>query len=162
MARTRLNPRRAKQHHTYTVEEVARLFGLHRNTVRSWIKNGGLTPLDGRRPILVMGATLREFLEVRRAKAKRTCPPGHLYCFSCRVPRAPAMGMVDFVHQAKGAGKLTALCASCGTVMHQRARQEALPLILPGVPVRVAKAVPRLAGTNSPCANRDLEVTDRP
>lgn len=116
MARTRLNPRRAKQHQTYTVEEVARLYALHRNTVRGWIKTGGLTPLDGQRPTLVMGATLRGFLEVRRANAKRPCPPGHLYCFSCRVPRTPAQGMADFVPQAKGAGKLTAICATCGTV----------------------------------------------
>ena len=159
MARTRLNPRRAKQHQTYTVEEVARLYAVHRNTVRSWIKGGGLTPLDGLRPTLVMGVTLREFLEVRRAKAKRPCPPGHLYCFSCRVPRAPALGMADFVAQAKGAGKLTAFCATCGTLMHRRARQEALPLILPDLPVRIARAAPRLAETTSPCANRDLEAT---
>lgn len=161
MARTRLNPRRAKQHQTYTVEEVARLYAVHRNTVRSWIKTGGLIPLDGHRPTLMMGATLREFLEVRRAKAKRPCPPGQLYCFSCRAPRAPAMGMADFAPQPKGAGRLTALCAACGTVMHRRARQAALPLILPGVPVRVAKAAPRLARTTSPCANRDLEVTEK-
>lgn len=160
MARTRLNPRRAKQHQTYTVEEVARLFVLHRNTVRAWIKAGGLTPLDGCRPTLVMGATLREFLKARRAKARRPCSPGHLYCFSCRVPRVPAMGMADFVPQAKGAGKLTALCAACGTVMHRRARQDALPLILPGVPVRVVQAVPRIAGITSPCANSDLEGTE--
>lgn len=162
MARTRLNPRRAKQLQTYTVEEVARLYAVHRNTVRGWVKTGGLTPLDGKRPILVMGATLRGFLEVRRAKAKRPCPPGHLYCFGCRVPRPPALGMADFVPQPKGAGKLTAVCATCGTLMHRRARQEALSVILPDVPVRVARAEPRLAGTTSPCANRDLEVTDRP
>jgi transposase-like protein len=145
MARTRLNPRRTKQRQTYTVEEVARLYAVHRNTVRSWIKVGGLTPLDGKRPILVMGATLRGFLEVRRAKAKRPCPPGHLYCFGCCAPRAPALGMADFVPQPKGAGKLTAVCATCGTLMHRRARQEALALILPDVPVRIVGAAPRFS-----------------
>ena len=162
MARTRLNSKLAKQHRQYTVDEIARLYDVHLHTVRRWIKTGGLTPLDGGRPTLVMGATLRGFLEVRRARAKRPCPPGHLYCFACHVPRKPALGMADFAPQAKGAGKLSALCAACGTVMHRRARQEALPLILPRVPVRIVRASPRLEETTSPCANSDLEVTDRP
>jgi len=162
MARTRLNPKRAKLHLPYTVDEIARLYGLGRNTVRAWIKTGGLTPLDGGRPILVMGATLRMFLEARRAKAKRPCPPGHLYCFACRVPRAPALAMADFIPQAKGAGRLSALCEVCGTTMHRRAREDALPLILPDVPVRIVQAALRIAETTSPCANRDLEVTDQP
>jgi hypothetical protein len=32
------NPRLAKIHRNYTVEEVANVFGVHRNTVRQWIK----------------------------------------------------------------------------------------------------------------------------
>ena len=36
----RLNPRRVKIHRCYTVEEVAKLFGAHKNTVRGWLKAG--------------------------------------------------------------------------------------------------------------------------
>lgn len=34
------NPRRVKAHHTYTIGELARLFGLHVNTVRAWLSIG--------------------------------------------------------------------------------------------------------------------------
>ena len=34
------NYRLVKIHHSYTVEEIARLFGSHRNTVRRWLKLG--------------------------------------------------------------------------------------------------------------------------
>jgi hypothetical protein len=34
------NPRLAKIHHSYSVEDLARLFRVHKNTVRSWCKQG--------------------------------------------------------------------------------------------------------------------------
>ena len=106
MSRTRLNPNLAKIHRSYTVEEIARLYGLHRNTVRSWLKGGGLAAIDCDRPVLVQGKVLRAFLEARRTSAKRPCPAGALYCFKCREPRPPALGMADFIVGKAGAGNL--------------------------------------------------------
>lgn len=160
MPRTRLNPKRAKLHYAYTVDEAAHLFDLHRNTVRGWLKSGGLEPIDGGRPILIKGAALRAFLEDRRAKAKRPCPPGALYCFSCRVPRKPALGMADFRPRDTGAGDLSALCEACGTTMHRRASQTALEQILPGVPVRIVGAAPRIAEPPHPSDTCDLETRE--
>ena len=34
------NPRLVKIHRNYTVEEIATLFGIHKNTVRDWVKAG--------------------------------------------------------------------------------------------------------------------------
>ena len=56
-----LNPRLAKIHHSYTVEDVARRRGVHRNTVRHWVKNRGAT-IDQKRPILIQGRDLAKFL----------------------------------------------------------------------------------------------------
>ena len=70
---TRLpNPRRAKIHRSYTVEEVARLYSLHRNTVRQWIKNG-LAVCDEQRPALILGSELRAHLVRKRTANKRPC-----------------------------------------------------------------------------------------
>jgi Homeodomain-like domain len=43
------NPRLVKIHRNYSVEDIARLFGIHKNTVRNWLKQG-LRPstIDGR------------------------------------------------------------------------------------------------------------------
>ena len=35
-----VNPRRVKLHRSYTVEEAAMLFKVHKNTVRGWLKSG--------------------------------------------------------------------------------------------------------------------------
>ena len=153
MSRTRLNPYLAKIHRSYTVEEIARQFGLHRNTVRSWLNGGGLVAIDGGRPALVQGKVLRVFLETRRTAAKCPCPNGTLYCLKCREPRAPALGMADFIIGKAGAGNLRALCEICGSTMHRRTRLEAVVVVLPGIEVRVVEAAPRIAEGTAPSLN---------
>ena len=83
------NYRLVKTHRTYTVEEIASLFHVHRNTVREWVKRG-LPTCDDRRPMLILGPELAAFLQARRLKNRQTCAPGELYCVRCRAPRVPA------------------------------------------------------------------------
>ena len=77
MSKRHPNPRLAKIHRNYTVEDVAAVFGVHRNTVREWVKRG-LPTSDDRRPMLILGADLVAFLRARRVKNKRTCQPGEM------------------------------------------------------------------------------------
>jgi hypothetical protein len=64
------NPWRVKKHRSYTVEDAARLFGCHRNTIRHWQKQG-LKPVDGKRPIVFEGLALAAFLEALRGVRRR-------------------------------------------------------------------------------------------
>src|SRR5258707_10846401 len=89
------NHRLVKSHRNYTVEEIARLFAIHKNTVRLWIKTG-LETIDDRRPMLILGHGLISFLRLRRAKNKRPCASGQMYCIRCRIPRFPAGGMTEY------------------------------------------------------------------
>jgi Helix-turn-helix domain len=79
MGRRHPNPRRVKIHRNYSVEEVARLFGIHKNTVRGWLKRG-LPAIDDRRPTLILGQELSRFLRERRQKEKQRCGPGRIFC----------------------------------------------------------------------------------
>lgn len=154
MARTRLNPRLVKLNRTHTIEEISRLYGLNRESVRRWVRSGELVPIDEGRPILIAGATLREFLTTRRAAKKQPTPPGRLYCFGCRAPQTPALGMADFQPaQAQGTGNLRAICAVCGSIMNRRAQWAAVPSILPDVEVRVVGRERRIAERPSPSLN---------
>jgi len=84
------NPRLAKIHRSYSVEEMARLFHLHKNTIRAWFKHG-LETIDGQRPTVVRGEEIRRFLGERRVQAKQPSGPGRIYCLPCRAPKVPAL-----------------------------------------------------------------------
>ncbi|TCJ37380.1 helix-turn-helix domain-containing protein [Parafrankia sp. BMG5.11] len=157
MPARRVDPRRIKQDRPYAVEEAARALDVHANTVRRWIDQG-LPALTSKRPTLILGRELRAFLVARRKRLKRPCQQGTIYCFKCREPRRPALGMVDFMAHSATGGNLKALCEDCGTVMHQRVARAAIALKMPGVDVQYREAEPRLTGSAPAplyCDNRE-------
>jgi hypothetical protein len=139
MPPNRAGPRRVKLHRIYTTSELATCCGVHKNTVRHWQEHG-LQPISADRPILFDGATVRAFLAKRNASRKRPCPPGTIYCFKCRQPQAPALGMVEFTIGNSTTGDLAALCGACGTVMHRRASLASIGAIMPKLNVQIRQA----------------------
>jgi len=157
MPAIRANPNLIKLHRSYDISELAARLGVHKNTVRLW-RRIGLCPIDDKRPALFHGQTVREFLAKRNASRKCACPPGTLYCLRCRQPRAPALGMVEYISITPTSGNLRALCECCETVMHRRVRQPAITAVMPGFEVQIAQGLPRLSGQASPsviCDSRE-------
>ncbi len=69
------NYRLVKIHRSYTVEEVARLFGTHKNTVRAWVR-AGLPKCDGERPMLILGRDLAAYPEGAPDEKQTAMPAG--------------------------------------------------------------------------------------
>lgn len=154
MPSCRVSPCAVKLHRSYTAGELAARLGVHKNTVRHW-QAAGLEPVGKSRPLLFHGQVVRAFLSRRNASRKRPCPPGTFYCFRCRAPRHPALGMVDYAETKPGTGNLKALCETCGAIMHRRARRASLPTVMPGVAVQITQAPERLCQRPSPSLNCD-------
>jgi hypothetical protein len=150
------NPRLAKIHRNYTVDEVAHLFGIHKNTVRDWVKRG-LPTSDGRRPMLILGRELVAFLTARRTKNKRTCQPGEIYCVRCRAPRAPAGDMVDYEPVTATLGNLVAICSACETMMYRRVSLAKLAQVRGDLDVTMPQALEHIGESAQPTVNSDLE-----
>jgi hypothetical protein len=113
------NPRLVKVHRNYSVEDISRLFGLHKNTVRSWLKQG-LQAIDDRRPILILGRELSRFLDERRKGAKQSCGPGRIFCIACRAPKVPAGNMAECTPTGPLAGNLCGICPDCDRLIYRR------------------------------------------
>jgi len=155
MSKRHPNPRLPKIHRTYTVEEVAALFGVHRNTVREWVKRG-LPTNDDRRPMLILGRDLVAFLHARRAKNKQTCQPGEIYCVRCRAPKAPAGDMADYQPVTETLGNLIAICSDCEAIIYRRVNLTKLEQVRGKLDITMPQALPHIDESAQPCVNSDL------
>ena len=156
MARHRVDYRRVKVHRNYEVSEIADLLGVHKHTVRNWLREG-LTTIEDARPILVAGDDLRAFLKARRA-AKR-CPlrHGELFCVACRDGKRPAGAMVDYLPITSTSGNLAGFCPDCDRMIFRRVRFDRLPLVGGGLDIAFPQGQPRLGGNLWPSSNTDSE-----
>lgn len=75
--------------------------------------------MTSQRPFLILGETLRRFLQDRRGKAKAPLMPDQLYCLSCKVGRKPMGMMADCHHQSTKTARLEGLCEVCGSTCNR-------------------------------------------
>ncbi len=156
MSKRHPNPRLAKIHRNYTVDEIAKLYGVHKNSVRSWIK-GGLPTTDDRRPMLILGRDLVAFLHARRVKNKRPCRPGEIYCMRCRAPQKPAGDMAEYQPITATSGNLIGICPCCESMMYRRVNLARLAQVGANLDITMPQAPPHIDESPQPCVNSDFK-----
>lgn len=110
-----------KQHFTYTVKDISRLYDICDATVLRWIAKEGLEPVAGmRNPYLISGVVLVAFLRKRSEKSKTHLQSDELYCVKCRSARKGKPETIQILRTGmrmgdnKMAGRITAICEVCG------------------------------------------------
>ena len=149
------NHRLVKIHRTYTMDEIATLFSIHPNTVRDWLLKG-LETIDQRRPLLVIGHVLVDFLKARRAVNKRPCRPGEIYCVRCREPRHPADQHAVYQPLTPTSGSLVGICPTCGTRMFRRVNFAKLAHVAGHLQVTAQEAQQHIDESPRPSVNCDF------
>jgi hypothetical protein len=81
------NPNLVKLRHSYTLAEIAEVYGVHTRTVQSWRKRGLKAIDETSKPYLVIGEDIRGFLEENSQKRKHPLRPGEFFCPRCQRPR---------------------------------------------------------------------------
>lgn len=149
------NPNRAKIHRSYSVEEIAMLYSVHKNTVRQWIKSG-LPVIDQNRPILISGADLRLYWQNKRVSRKRQCQPYEIFCLRCRIPQRPAGNMADFELRNANIGRLIGLCPDCGGIINKFIKCTRLDAIRGQLDITHTKALEHINESSKPLVNSDF------
>lgn len=156
MGKRRPYPRLAKIHRNYTVAEVAALYVIHKNTVRTWVKQG-LPTIDDRRPMLIHGRDLFEFLQARRIKNKCRCRPGEIYCVRCHTPKLPAGGMADYESLSETQGNLIGICPDCEILIYRRVSLAKLDQVRGKLDITMPQALQHINESAQPSVNSDLK-----
>jgi hypothetical protein len=112
------NVRLVKASWPYSVQEVAGLFGVHKNAVLRWLREGLRANRD-KRPFLIRGDELIRFLTERRRGRKRKCSIAEFFCFRCRAPREARRRMVAIAPMSLTLVRVNAHCAVCGTPVNK-------------------------------------------
>lgn len=112
------NTRLIKATWPYEVQEIADLFGLHKNAVLCWLKEG-LQADTSRRPYLVRGDELIRFLNERQKSKKCKCATDEFFCVKCRNPRKAYEGIADLQIESPNRFRVKAICAVCSTPMNK-------------------------------------------
>lgn len=154
------NSGRVKVHLTYTIEELALMYSVHKNTIRNWQKVG-LEPVDNARPILFKGATVAAFLKERSARSKKPCGPGEFFCLPCRTPMRPVGDRVNYVPATPISGTLTGLCPACGRLMYRRVSHERLAFVTKDLDVQFPREAQHIGEWCEPLVNCDLETGEQ-
>jgi hypothetical protein len=148
------NPRRARAGLSYTVQDVAEIYGLHKNSVLQWIKDG-LPIIDQRKPYLIHGGDLAEYLRMKRSGRKRSCKPNEFFCFKCRAPRPAWENVADIQIRDKKRLSISGLCAVCRTAVHRAGSVRKLAEYQEIFSIQTLRE-PRITDCSSPIVNSDM------
>jgi len=155
MGKRNPNPRLVKIHRNYSVEEIGSVLDVHKNTVREWIKRG-LPIIDDKRPMLILGRELFDFLQAKRLKNKRPCKPNQMYCLRCRSPKIPAGNMVDYQPVTDTLGNLFGLCPDCEAGMNRRTSLAKLELTRGMLDITMPQGLRHIFDSFQPSVNSDF------
>jgi hypothetical protein len=109
-----------KTRESYNTKTITKLLGVHARTIHDWCQEG-LKVLN-RKPLLIMGFDLKEFLNNKAADRKHKLLPNEFYCIKCRkaVKGISNKAYIQFTGKTLGRQGLRELivkgfCEICGT-----------------------------------------------
>ncbi|CUH65738.1 hypothetical protein TG4357_02031 [Thalassovita gelatinovora] len=109
----RANPMSVKAAMSYEIGEAALALGKTPATIRNWIKDG-LPVMSSRKPYLISGAAIREYLRAKYKSAKRPLDADQLFCPSCGCGRRPLNSLVTIQALTVPTSLLKGICEHCG------------------------------------------------
>lgn len=150
------NPNKAKINRNYTFEELAGVYGVHKNTVTQWVKKG-LPCLKEMRPFLIMGNDVRDYLQLQRVGKKQRCKPNELFCMRCKTPTQPAENFVEYLPISPTKGRLVGFCSHCDCVVNKFVSFKSLETYSGYFDLSISKELEHINDSDNPLLNSDFK-----
>ena len=97
---------------SYSTEKIERLLKIHPQTIREWINQNNLECVS-RKPILIYGAILKEFIKNRNERHKKTLSFNEFKCLKCKAISIPKGNQISIYHNKNGSIRATGVCQNC-------------------------------------------------
>ena len=120
----KFNYQKVRQDAIYTVQMICDEIGPSKSTVKYWVHENGLEPIDiNDRPWLFYGYVLKDFLKKKKDKFKCKLKEDECYCCSCRQGVRILPETIQLIYTGKKLGRtgvaqvlIKGNCVDCGKV----------------------------------------------
>lgn len=93
---------------SYTIKDLSELLDVNEKTLLRWIEAGLKIIPGSKKPILIYGDDLKEFLRVKNSKMKVTLNRNQFYCLTCKAATYAKRGSIERLKDRK-----TGICRVC-------------------------------------------------
>jgi len=104
----KISPKGIFSHRSYKIEELSVILSKNGKTLLRWIDSGLKTIPESKKPILIMGSDLKEFLRAKYSKKKVKLNRNQFYCLSCKKAVYGKRGSIENLSNRK-----IAVCVVC-------------------------------------------------
>ncbi len=110
---------RVRHDYTYSVEDIAELFGLCTPTIFRWIGDEGLERIPNTKKYFVHSHCLIKFLNQKNGKHKKPAQAYEVYCCKCRIPTSPKIETIKAKLLPNKTVRVSGKCSVCNTSINK-------------------------------------------
>ena len=79
---------------SYTIKEIVVCLNVSEKTCLRWIESGLPIVPGGKKPILILGSEIKDFLRKKDSKKKIKLKRSEFYCLTCKTARTAKRGTI--------------------------------------------------------------------
>lgn len=111
----------------YSIDDTSILYDIHPQTAQKWL-SGGLKKIDNKKPTLIYGNHIKQFLGKLNDKAKVPTEFDEIYCFHCKAPHKPLRNEL-YIEKYNNIFRGKAVCGKKHKIMNKTFKLEDYPKI---------------------------------
>lgn len=118
---------------SYTIKEISDCLKINQKTPLRWIEKGLPIVPGGKKPIIILGSDIKNFLRKKDSKKKIKLKRNEFYCFTCKAARNAKRGSIKKLKNRK-----TAVCSVCNGKMSRTNQLSQKDYLIPSLPTQMS------------------------